>query len=245
MSPWRTDAVTEATEGIRAPSRAARRAGRRRTWTWPRAATQKPLACMDASTQVEFSRTPAYYLPVIYAITGHKVETLDDMRWVLDKAEQLMIPAAPAEKLWLPYLGATLDAGMAALWLAEIIEALKYVGVGRLPACRASGSAPLTTSSCAQRGVEFVDGSAPGFAAVTGAAPDVETAVALAREMQEKYALRLHRRAVARSHLRRAAGRRRGRDGLGDAGWCPSAPRSSATSTRSASPRAPPWPSAA
>ena len=71
-----------------------------------------------------------YYLPVIYAITGHKVENLDDMRWVLDKAEQL-IPPAPAEKLWLPYLGETLDAGMAALWLAEIIEALKYVGVGR------------------------------------------------------------------------------------------------------------------
>ena len=36
------------------------------------------------------------------------------------------------------------------------------------------------------KGVEFVDGSAPGFAAVVGAAPDNETAVRLAREMQEK-----------------------------------------------------------
>jgi acetyl-CoA synthase len=36
------------------------------------------------------------------------------------------------------------------------------------------------------KGVEFVDGSAPGFAAVVGAAPDNATAVKLAREMQEK-----------------------------------------------------------
>ena len=36
------------------------------------------------------------------------------------------------------------------------------------------------------RGVEFVDGSAPGFAAVVGAAPDNATAVKLARELQEK-----------------------------------------------------------
>ena len=102
------------------------------------------LASMDAATIVEFPNT-AYYLPVIHSITGHKVEKLEDMRWVLDKAAA-MIPAAPAEKLWLPYLGATLDAGMAALWLAEIIKALKYVGIG-VPAVH--GSALRMTSSCA------------------------------------------------------------------------------------------------
>ena len=32
-----------------------------------------------------------------------------------------------------------------------------------------------------QRGVEFVDGSAPGFAAIVGAAPDSKTAVEIAR----------------------------------------------------------------
>ena len=37
-----------------------------------------------------------------------------------------------------------------------------------------------------ERGIEFVDGSAPGFAAVVGAAPDKETAVRIARELQEK-----------------------------------------------------------
>jgi len=141
------------------------------------------LASMDAATIVEFPNT-AYYLPVIHSITGHKVEKLEDMRWVLDKAAA-MIPAAPAEKLWLPYLGATLDAGMAALWLAEIIEALKYVGIG-VPAVQGFWLGAADDVIMRARGVEFVDGSAPGFAAVTGGAPDVETAVALAREMQQK-----------------------------------------------------------
>ena len=139
---------------------------------------------MDSGKKVEFLPNTGYYLPVIYAITGQAVETLDDMAAVIDKAEKLISPP-PAEKLWLPYLGETLDNGMAALWLAEIIEALKYVGAGPAPVDGIwLGAADDIIMR--QRGVEFVDGSAPGFAAVTGAAPDVETAVALAREMQGK-----------------------------------------------------------
>jgi acetyl-CoA synthase len=37
-----------------------------------------------------------------------------------------------------------------------------------------------------KRGVEFVDGSAPGFAAIVGAAPNKEIAAAMAKEFQEK-----------------------------------------------------------
>ena len=37
-----------------------------------------------------------------------------------------------------------------------------------------------------KRGVEFVDGTAPGFAAIVGAAPDSETAARIALELQEK-----------------------------------------------------------
>jgi acetyl-CoA synthase len=144
---------------------------------------QEALAAMDASTKVEFPNT-GYFLPVVYAITGHKVERLEDIQWVLDEAEKL-IPREPAGKTWLPYLGETLDGGMAALWLAEIIEALKYVGVGPAPV-EGIWLGAADDVIMRARGVEFVDGSAPGFAAVTGAAPDVETAVALAREMQQK-----------------------------------------------------------
>ena len=37
-----------------------------------------------------------------------------------------------------------------------------------------------------ERGIEFVDGTAPGFAAITGAAPTNEIAVKIAKELQEK-----------------------------------------------------------
>src|SRR5665811_1903607 len=145
---------------------------------------EEAAAGMDTGQNREFFPNTGYFLPVIYAITGHKVECLDDMRWVLDEAERLL-PPVPSNNLWLPYLGETLDGGMASLWLAEIIEALKYVGAGPAPVDGIWLGAADDVIMRA-RGVEFVDGSAPGFAAVTGAAVDVETAVALAREMQQK-----------------------------------------------------------
>ena len=144
---------------------------------------QAALAAHDASTPLEFPNT-AYHLPIIFSVTGRAVQTLADAAWVLEEAERL-IPAEPASRLWTPYLGATLDAGMAALWLAEVIQALTYLGVGPAPVDGIWLGAADDVIMRA-RGVEFVDGSAPGFAAVTGAAPSVEAAVALAREMQQK-----------------------------------------------------------
>jgi acetyl-CoA synthase len=137
---------------------------------------------IGAEHAVEFPNT-AYYLPVVYGLTGEKVERLSDMDRVLAYARDLL-PEVPSEKLWLPYLGTTLDAGIASLLAEECIEAMKYV----------DGSNPVSgiwlgaadDAIMRSRGVEFVDGSAPGFAAVVGAAPDSVTAVRLAREMQEK-----------------------------------------------------------
>jgi acetyl-CoA synthase len=137
---------------------------------------------IGAEHAVEFPNT-GYYLPVIYGLTGEKVEKLSDMDRVLSYARDLL-PEVPSEKLWLPYLGTALDAGIASLLAEECIEAIKYV----------DGTHPVNgiwlgaadDAIMRARGVEFVDGSAPGFAAVIGAAPDNETAVRLAREMQEK-----------------------------------------------------------
>ncbi|MBU0761223.1 MAG: phenylalanine--tRNA ligase subunit alpha, partial [Nanoarchaeota archaeon] len=83
-----------------------------------------------------------------------------------------------------PYLGGTLDAGIATLWAEEIIEAIKYI----------DGPSPVdgiwlgaaTDMILRERGIEFVDGTAPGFAACVGAAKDSKTAVKIARELQEK-----------------------------------------------------------
>jgi len=135
-----------------------------------------------ATTAVEFPNT-AYYLPVIYGLTGEKVQRLEDMDKMLAMARELL-PEPPSENLWLPYLGTALDAGIATLFAEECIEALRYVDSDTAAEGIWLGAADDVIMRA--RGIEFVDGSAPGFAAVVGKAPDTETAVRLAREMQEK-----------------------------------------------------------
>jgi acetyl-CoA synthase len=142
----------------------------------------KALEDKGPDQPVEFPET-AYFLPVTYALTGRAVKTLADVRDALREAKELL-PAKPEPDCWLPYLGPALDAGLATLLACEALEACKYV-VGPDPVqgiWRGAASDVIMR----ERGVEFVDGTAPGFAAVTGAAPDSATAVRIARELQEK-----------------------------------------------------------
>jgi acetyl-CoA synthase len=132
--------------------------------------------------RIEFPNT-GYYLPIIYSMTGIAVEKLSDAEKVLEEARKLL-PPVPSDKLWLPYLGGTLDAGIATLWAEEIIEVIKYL----------DGPSPVegiwlgaaTDVIIRERGIEFVDGTAPGFAACVGACKDNKNAVKIARELQEK-----------------------------------------------------------
>jgi acetyl-CoA synthase len=52
--------------------------------------------------KVEFPDT-GYFLPVIYSMSGVKVEKLSDCKKVLEEVKKLL-PAVPSEKMWLPYL---------------------------------------------------------------------------------------------------------------------------------------------
>ena len=131
---------------------------------------------------IEFPDT-GYFLPIIYSMTGKKVEKLSDCGPVLEEARKLL-PQVPAEKMWLPYLGGTLDAGIATLWAEEIIEGIKYIDGPNPVDGIWLGAA--TDVIIRERGIEFVDGTAPGFAACVGAASDSKTAVNIARELQEK-----------------------------------------------------------
>lgn len=134
------------------------------------------------SAEVAFPGT-AYFLPIIHSFTGDEVKTIGDLRLILNESKQLM-PARPADNNWLPYLGNAMDAGVAALFACEIIEVCKYL----------TGPDPVNDIWLGaandvimrERGVEFVDGTAPGFAAITGAAPTNEIAVQIAKELQEK-----------------------------------------------------------
>jgi acetyl-CoA synthase len=101
----------------------------------------------------------------------------------LNRAKDLL-PQRPSEKVWLPYLGNTLDAGVAALFACEIIEACKYlIGPNPVDGIWLGAASDVIMR---ERGIEFVDGTAPGFAAITGAAPTNEIAVKIARQLQEK-----------------------------------------------------------
>jgi acetyl-CoA synthase len=153
---------------------------------------RKALETFNADTKVGFPNT-AYYLPVIYSLTGLKVETLEDMKRPLDFARKLLPPHIKSRN-HLPYLGPLLDAGMAALFAFEIQEALRYLNQpdfyhvseecdpenGKLWL----GAAEDTIFR--KRGVEFVDGSAPGFAAIVGAAPSPEIAKLIIEEYQKR-----------------------------------------------------------
>lgn len=131
---------------------------------------------------VEFPNT-GYYIPIIYSMTGRAVKTLADFEEVVKEIRYLLPPMVD-DKLWIPYLGPALDAGMATLFAEEIIEACKYL-IGPNPVDEMwLGAADDVILR--ERGIQFVDGTAPGFAAVVGAAPNVETAVDIARKLQER-----------------------------------------------------------
>jgi acetyl-CoA synthase len=133
--------------------------------------------------KVEFPNT-GYYIPIIYSMTGRAVETLADFEKVMEEEIKSLMPEPVSEDMWLPYLGPTLDAGMATLFAEEIIEACKYL-IGPNPV-NGIWLGAADDVIMRERGIQFVDGSAPGFAAIVGAAPDVPTAVDIARKLQER-----------------------------------------------------------
>ncbi|MBA7527962.1 Carbon monoxide dehydrogenase/acetyl-CoA synthase subunit alpha [subsurface metagenome] len=142
----------------------------------------KAIQSKGEDQEVGFPGT-AYFLPVIYSFTGEKVKTLGDLRKILIQAKELL-PLRPSADVWLPYLGNTLDAGVAALFSCEVIEACKYV-TGPDPV-NGIWLGAANDVIMRERGIEFVDGTAPGFAAITGAAPSNKIAVEIAKELQEK-----------------------------------------------------------
>jgi len=143
----------------------------------------KAVAEKGADCRVEFPNT-GYYIPVIYAMTGRAAETLADFQQIMAEEIKPLLPPLVDEELWLPYLGPALDAGMATLFAEEIIEACKYlIGPNPVDGIWLGAADDVILR---ERGIQFVDGTAPGFAAIVGAAPDVETAVGIARKLQER-----------------------------------------------------------
>jgi len=131
--------------------------------------------------KVEFPET-AYFLPMIYALLGEEVKQVGDMLPILDYAKGLL-HEVPTDSVWLPYLGPTLDAGVATLFAEEMIMALRYLN-GTEPQQDCNGF--FTDTIMRTLGIQLVDGRMPGFAAILGAAPDSKTAVKIVRELQKR-----------------------------------------------------------
>jgi acetyl-CoA synthase len=133
----------------------------------------------------------AYYLPIIYSILGIKVEKLADAEPVMQRCKNLLPPHVKGN-IHTPYLGHLLDAGMAAILAEEVGEAIRYVEDpdyylwSEDPEGDRIWLGAADDTVMRKRGIEFVDGSAPGFAAIVGAAPNPEIAKAIAEEYQRK-----------------------------------------------------------
>jgi len=131
---------------------------------------------------VEYPNT-AYYLPIMYLFLGQKVQKLGDLEESLAEARKLL-PEVPSDEVWLPYLGDTLDAGVATLIAEETIEVLKLV-LGPDPV---NGIWLGFTDDATLRlqGIKLVDGRMPGFAAIVGHTKTNQEAVDLVRGLQER-----------------------------------------------------------
>jgi acetyl-CoA synthase len=170
---------------------------------------QQAINEKGADTPVAFPNT-AYYLPLIFGMTGLQIETLGQLVDVLKHARGLLHPA-PAARHWTPYLGETLDSGMATLLAAEVIEAIRFVyGLQPepMPGLQLTGSTsftspdnghggngnghggylngPIDDIQLRSWGIQLVDGRMPGFAAIVGAAKSNAVAVKLVRELQRR-----------------------------------------------------------
>jgi len=124
---------------------------------------------------------------------GYTGQDLGGRQKTMDVARKLL-PAHVKNMYNLPYLGPLLDAGMATLFAEEIAECIRYLEDPNFYLVsedidEASGKIWLGAAEDTvfrKRGVEFVDGTAPGFAAIVGAAPDPETAKWIAEEYQKR-----------------------------------------------------------
>jgi len=174
---------------------------------------QRALAEKGADTAVAFPNT-AYHLPLILGMTGREVTKIGDLQPVLERARSLL-HAVPSERRWTPYLGETLDSGMATLLAEEAISALRFAYGSqpeRLPGFHLAGgtaftspdeggvrpdegagvdgnghlNGPIDDIQLRSWGIQLVDGRMPGFAAIVGCAKSNAVAVKIVRELQRR-----------------------------------------------------------
>ncbi|HJX41902.1 MAG TPA: hypothetical protein VJ345_10590, partial [Anaerolineales bacterium] len=170
---------------------------------------QRALAEKGEETPVAFPNT-AYHLPMILGMTGREVDKIGQLVPVIEEAKSLLHPVPP-DRRWTPYLGETLDSGMATLLAEETIMALRFVyglqpepmsgfklaggtaftspdegGNGSGPKADGYLNGPIDDIQLRSWGIQLVDGRMPGFAAILGCAKSNAVAVKIVRELQRR-----------------------------------------------------------
>jgi acetyl-CoA synthase len=165
---------------------------------------QKALKELGPEAPIQFPNT-AYYLPVILGFTGLEVSKIGDLPPVIERAKALLHPE-PEGEIWLPYLGETLDCGVATLLAEEAIEGIRFAYGEQpepIPGLQLTGTSftspdmekgegegyangPIDDIQLRSWGIQLVDGRMPGFAAIVGAAKSNEAAVQIVRELQQR-----------------------------------------------------------
>jgi acetyl-CoA synthase len=157
---------------------------------------QKALVELGPDKEIKFTNT-AYFLPTIMGYTGMEVSSVGQLRPVIDHCRKL-VHGVPDGHNWLPYLGETLDAGVATLLAEEAIMGLRFAygtEPQKMPGMELTGSSapapgymngPIDDIQLRSWGIQLVDGRMPGFAAIIGAARSNEAAVEIVRQLQRR-----------------------------------------------------------
>jgi len=137
---------------------------------------QKVLDMKD-SNEVVGSPGTKYFLPVYYGLTGEKILKLGHLKKAIEEAKSLLRDV-PADELYLPYLGSALDAGVAALFAQEVIEALVPL-IEPKPPKKPWLGAP-SDRMVSEQGNKIIKKRVAGFVTFIGAAPSNKIAEELA-----------------------------------------------------------------
>ena len=146
--------------------------------------TSEAIKELGKDTSLEVLDT-AYNIPSYHIITGKKLEKLGDVPKVLDELESKVLRKPILDKM---YLGKeltvenALEAGLATLILADIIETIKYVRTPKPYKPPYTGF--LSDSQIRALGVSLASGKIPGIVVVLGKASTDEIAGKIGKEIQ-------------------------------------------------------------
>lgn len=148
------------------------------------AALDAAIEQYGASQNIGWPELTAFHLPMINGLTGIDIKTLGQAKSLMETEIPPLMADVPDDHVWLPYLPGALDAGGATLMAEEILKAIGYLN-GTEPA-KPGWFGFISDTIQRTLGIQLVDGRMPGFAALIGAAPDVEKAVYIIRELQKR-----------------------------------------------------------